>query len=244
MSHVVYGLSRALRNNAALARERQQNPEIEREAITRPVFIVGINRTGTTFLHRLLARDPRFWALRRYELTEPVLPSGDYATVAGTVDDPRRAYAEELLGLTNVVDTLAGVHRTDIDEPEEDLWILMLTFSTWLFTAAYHVPALWSLAGRNGHAPRLRAPPARDAALLLAAPAARRAPAEAVVAEDALPSDGTGGAAGDIPRCGLRADPSRAGAIHGILQQHTGANTLLDHRAQAAARGPAMSSWR
>ena len=141
VSHVIYGLTRALRNNAKLAREAQQHPEIEREEIERPVFIVGINRTGTTFLHRLLSRDPQFWALRRYELTEPVLSSGKYATVAGTAEDPRRAYAEELLGATNVVDTLSGLHRTDIDEPEEDLWILWLTFSTWIFATAYHVPA-------------------------------------------------------------------------------------------------------
>ena len=140
LSHIVYGLTRALRSNAALARERQRHPEIEREKVERPVFIVGINRTGTTFLHRLLSRDSRFWALRRYELTDPVLADGGYATVAGTVEDPRRAYAEELLGATNVVDTLAGLHRTDIDEPEEDLWILWLTFSTWIFAAAYHVP--------------------------------------------------------------------------------------------------------
>ena len=141
LSHIIFGFTRWLRNNAALAQERRQHPEIKRERITRPVFIVGINRTGTTLMHRLLSRDPKFWALRRYELTEPVLPSGDYATVAGTTDDPRRAYAEELLGATNVVDTLAGLHRTDIDEPEEDLWILGLTFSTWIFATAYHVPA-------------------------------------------------------------------------------------------------------
>jgi hypothetical protein len=141
LSHVIYGLVRALRNNAALAGERRQHPEIAREEITRPVFIVGINRTGTTLLHRLLSRDPQFWSLCRYELTEPVLSSGDYATVAGTADDPRRAFAEELIGATNVVDTLSGLHRTDIDEPEEDLWILWLTFSTWLFVVAHHVPA-------------------------------------------------------------------------------------------------------
>ncbi len=156
LSHIIYGLTRALRSNAALARERRQHPEIERERITRPVFIVGINRTGTTFLHRLLSRDPQFWALRRYELTEPVLPSGEYATVAGTADDPRRAYAKELLGATNVVDTLAGLHRTDIDEPEEDLWILWLTFSTWIFATAYHVPAygrwLAETGSRNAYA--------------------------------------------------------------------------------------------
>ena len=141
LSHIIFGFTRALRNNAALARERRLHPEIEREQIVRPVFIVGINRTGTTLLHRLLSRDPQFWALRRYELTEPVLPSGEYATVAGTADDPRRAYAEELLGATNVAHTLAGLHRTDIDEPEEDLWILWLTFSTWIFANAHHVPA-------------------------------------------------------------------------------------------------------
>ena len=140
LSHVIYGLTRALRNNAALARERRLYPEIEREEIARPVFIVGINRTGTTLMHRLLSRDPQFWALRRYELTEPVLATGEYGTVAGTAGDPRRAYAEELLSATNVVDTLSGLHRTDIDEPEEDLWILLLTFSTWLFVAAHHVP--------------------------------------------------------------------------------------------------------
>ena len=156
LSHIIYGLTRALRSNAALASEGQRHPEIEQEQLTRPVFIVGINRTGTTFLHRLLSRDPRFWALRRYELTEPVLSSGEYATVAGTAEDPRRAYAEELLGATNVVDTLAGIHRTDIDEPEEDLWILWLTFSTWIFATAYHIPAygrwLAETESRNAYA--------------------------------------------------------------------------------------------
>ena len=109
--------------------------------------------------------------MRRYELTEPVLPTGEYATVAGTADDPRRAYAKELLGATNVVDTLAGLHRTDIDEPEEDLWILWLTFSTWIFATAYHVPGLWPLARRNRVTQCLRASPARHAALHLAAAA-------------------------------------------------------------------------
>ena len=156
LSHIVYGLTRALRINAALARERLRHPEIEGERIAQPVFIVGVNRTGTTFLHRLLSRNSRFWALRRFELTEPVLANGEYATVAGTADDPRRAYAEELLGATNVADTLAGLHRTDIDEPEEDLWILWLTFSTWIFAAAYRIPAygrwLAGIDSRNAYA--------------------------------------------------------------------------------------------
>ena len=235
LSHVIYGLTRALRNNAALARERQQHPEIERAAMERPVFIVGINRTGTTLLHRLLSRDSRFWALRRYELTEPVLPSGDYATVAGTAGDPRRAFAEELIGATNVVDTLAGLHRTDIDEPEEDLWILWLTFSTWIFATAHTRAGVWPLAGRDRVPQRLRSPPARHAALHLAAPAARAGRAALLVAQDALPPHGAGGAAGDLPGRDLHPDSPRARAGDGLVEQHHGAHSLLHHGAQAAA---------
>lgn len=47
LSHIIYGFTRSLRNNAALAQERRQHPEIERAEIVRPVLIVGINRTGT-----------------------------------------------------------------------------------------------------------------------------------------------------------------------------------------------------
>ncbi len=141
LNHIIYGLSRALRNNAALAWERQQYPEIEQARITRPVFIVGINRTGTTFLHRLLSRDPQFWALRRYELVDSVLSTGEYDTVAGTAEDPRRAYAEELMSATNIADRLAEMHRIDIDEPDEDFMLLRMSFSTWLNTVAHHVPA-------------------------------------------------------------------------------------------------------
>ena len=141
LSYIVYGLTRTLRNNAALARERQHHPEIERVRIERPVFIVGINRTGTTFLHRLLSRDPQFWALRRYELTEPVLSTGEYGTVAGTVRDPRRAHAEELINETSVADTFAGLHRLDPDEPEEDFMLLRLAFASWVILVEHHVPA-------------------------------------------------------------------------------------------------------
>ena len=141
ISSVIYGLTRALRNNATLARERQQHPAIERQAIERPVFVAGINRTGTTFLHRLLSRDPQFWALRRYELTEPVLSTGEYGTLAWTAEDPRRVYAEEMMSATGAVDALAGLHRVDMSEPEEDFMLLWLAFRTWAFTIAHHVPA-------------------------------------------------------------------------------------------------------
>ena len=153
---VVYHLSHLLRNNAALADERRHYPEIEREEITCPIFIVGINRTGTTYLHRLLARDERFWTLREHELVTPVLPTGEYATVAGTAADHRLAYSEDLLEALGVFEAFAGIHHIELDEPEEDFPILNLAFATWASTVQYSVPdfARWLAAtgSRNAYA--------------------------------------------------------------------------------------------
>ncbi len=137
---IAFDFTRLLRNNAALAAECQRYPEIEKQKIIRPVFIVGINRTGTTFLHRLLSRDPRFWSLRGYEYVEPVLSGGDYATLGGSENDPRRAFARELIDASGVVDIFKEVHHFDVDEPEEDLGLLRMGFAAWGVTVRFHIP--------------------------------------------------------------------------------------------------------
>ena len=153
-SFVVFNLSRILRNNAALVRERRQHPAIEREEIARPVFIVGINRTGTTFLHRLMARDERFRTLRIYEFLEPVRPMEEYATVAGTPADPRREALEDILEASGAVENFAGIHHIDIDEPEEDFPLLRSAFASWTTLIRYRLPgyARWLATADMGHA--------------------------------------------------------------------------------------------
>lgn len=124
-------ISRLLRENAELARERNMHPEIENEQMINPVFILGINRTGTTFLHRLMSRDPRFWVLRTYELFSSVLPDANYASVAGTADDSRRNFVKDYFEATNLQENFTGMHPFEIDEPEEDIKLLALAFAAW-----------------------------------------------------------------------------------------------------------------
>lgn len=70
------------------------------------VFTVGINWTGTTYLHRLMAQDARFWPLRAYEYVEPVMGGGDYASLlAGTPEDPRRALAADVFRASGIIDS-------------------------------------------------------------------------------------------------------------------------------------------
>ena len=140
-SFLVFDMSRRLRNNVKLARERRQHPEIRRQEVTRPVFIVGINRTGTTFLHRLMARDRRFWTLRGYEYFEPVRPREEYATLAGSPADPRREALEDLFEAARVNETFAGIHNFGIEEPEEDFPLLRMGFASWTTLVQYRLPS-------------------------------------------------------------------------------------------------------
>jgi len=52
---------RLLENRARLEADRAANPGIALERITRPLFVVGLPRTGTTFLH-----SPTSWRIPSY----------------------------------------------------------------------------------------------------------------------------------------------------------------------------------
>jgi len=51
-------LIRILAGRLRIERQLREHPEIE-QPLEPPIFIVGLQRTGTTLLHRLLASDPR-----------------------------------------------------------------------------------------------------------------------------------------------------------------------------------------
>ena len=48
-----------------------KHPEILDEEISAPVVIIGLQRTGSTFFHRILAADKRFYAPLWYEVRNP-----------------------------------------------------------------------------------------------------------------------------------------------------------------------------
>ena len=202
----------------------------------RPVFIVGVNRSGTTFLHRLMARDERFWVLRLYELAEPVLWTGEYATVAGSSDDPRRARMKGILEASGFLKVAGGVHHFDVDEPEEDFPIFRMAFSAWVSTARFHIPEYGRWMNENGSRKCLRLSPPHPSAFHLATPpASSRAPG-AVAAQDALSPHGARRPARNLSRRPVHPDPPRAHPVHGLLEQPGGTGTLPVERATAAAR--------
>ena len=64
-----------LSHRLQLAEYRKQHPEIADEVIRRPLFILGLPRTGTTLLYGLLAEDPSNRAPLSWELDDPCPPA-------------------------------------------------------------------------------------------------------------------------------------------------------------------------
>lgn len=101
-------------------------PKILDERIERPVVIVGLPRTGTTMLQRMLAADPRFYAAAWWETRFPV-PLGDIDL--SRADDPRIGVAKaEVAAMLSAVPELAAIHPLDAQEADEEILLLEQSF--------------------------------------------------------------------------------------------------------------------
>ncbi|MFW2388261.1 MAG: sulfotransferase family protein [Polyangiales bacterium] len=134
-------LLRYLENRLRLTEYRSQHPELENERIERPIFIIGLPRTGTTILFNLLSQDPAHRPPLSWEVEWPVPPpeTASYQT------DPRIADAEKLFGnLDKVIPTLPAIHEFGASLPQECVPINAHEFLTVQFHITYHVPSYQS----------------------------------------------------------------------------------------------------
>ncbi len=83
---------RMLSARLRIALDRQNFPSIAAEKIVRPIFVVGLPRTGTTLLHALLAEDPEVHAPQSWHMLSPSPPPG-----AGPVAAGRIAHAQRII---------------------------------------------------------------------------------------------------------------------------------------------------
>jgi len=103
----------------------QRYPKILDERIAPPVVIVGLMRTGTTMLHRLMSCDSRFYAPLWYEVRYPApLPGYDFAG-----EDTRIPIAkEEVRQMIEASPDLAAIHPLDACAADEEVMLLEHSF--------------------------------------------------------------------------------------------------------------------
>jgi NAD(P)-dependent dehydrogenase (short-subunit alcohol dehydrogenase family) len=129
------------------------HPEVEDIEIRRPIVIAGLQRTGTTVLHRLIAADPRARALLGWEAVAPVPLPGE-----GDHGNARRRRAGKLaeVSLRALAPDFFAIHPVEGDAPEEDVLLLDLAFTSQAPEATLHVPTYASWLESYDLAPSYR----------------------------------------------------------------------------------------
>ncbi len=113
-----------------LAAARARHAEIAEQRVQAPVFITGLQRTGTTLLHRLLACDPALRPLLSWEALTPVpAPERLLASRGSHARDPRMRKAEWAeRSLRYLAPRFFAIHPVEAHEPEEDVLLLDVSF--------------------------------------------------------------------------------------------------------------------
>ena len=123
-----------------------RHPEILARRIPDPVVVLGLGRSGTTRLHRLLAADPHFLHLTSWESVFPVpYPECFAARDAGRSDPRITAVDQALKAVMYMSPQVAAVHPLDTFAAEEELGLLQHGFATQIFELLTQVPsfAVW-----------------------------------------------------------------------------------------------------
>ena len=138
---------RFLSNLLRLHEEERRAPNIFEQRIERPIFIAGLPRSGTTFLHSLLAQDhtnlvPRVWQLiHPYPLDGPGV---------GPDLRPRRV-ARQLRMFGMLAPEFRRMHPIDASSPQECSEITAHVFASLRFDTTYHIPGYRRWLDGTGH---------------------------------------------------------------------------------------------
>jgi hypothetical protein len=133
-SGIVHSLRMRLRAQEWIRR----NPRITQETIAAPIVVVGMMRSGTTLLQRLLAADPRFHCAYGWEVVE-VAPKLDYDWSGS--EDPRIAISEKREATSReMAPELFAIHPMYAREPEEEIVFLSDAFLSHVPEAGAHLP--------------------------------------------------------------------------------------------------------
>jgi hypothetical protein len=139
-----------LAHRLRLHEDRRRHPRIAEQEIRRPLFIVGLPRTGSTLLHHLLAQDPASRVAQAWEVMAPSPPPD----TGGRGTDSRIDQAErDLRWFDRLVPAFKAVHPLGARLPLECMAITSHAFLSQRFHTMYRVPTYQAWLGRQDQRP-------------------------------------------------------------------------------------------
>ncbi len=119
-------------------------PQHQAQKIEKPIFIVGNFRSGTTLLHRLLAKDDRFTGMKTWEIyLAPSITQRKFVhwlmKINHTIGNP---IGKIITSFEKALRAYSYMHPTGLNKIEEDGFVFFHTWSTYNIFAFFPFPDL------------------------------------------------------------------------------------------------------
>jgi hypothetical protein len=127
------GLLNMLVNRLRYVRDVRQHPEILEERIVEPIVVLGLPRTGTTKLQRVLSADAQSQSLTYWRMMNPAPFPGE---VPGEPQERIAAAEAAVQVLATQFPGFMARHPTEARQPDEEVLLMQGSFQcvvTWLF---------------------------------------------------------------------------------------------------------------
>ena len=129
---------RLLVNRLRFAADLKRHPEILEEDVSAPIVVLGMPRSGTTKLQRLMAADPDVQRLEYWRLFNPApFPEA----VAGQPDPRIEATRQALAMMAQMMPSWSESHPTSHDAVDEEVFLQLFTFKCVFTFVSRPVPA-------------------------------------------------------------------------------------------------------
>ncbi|CAG9186376.1 sulfotransferase family protein [Cupriavidus pinatubonensis] len=127
----------------------RRHPEILEERIDDPLVIVGLPRTGTTLLQRMLASDPRFHSAAWWETRYPApLPEEDVRDASRRIGLAR----DEVAQMIHFIPDILSIHPLDAMQADEEFMLMEHSFMCAMDSYA-NVPAYTAWLAQQDQTP-------------------------------------------------------------------------------------------
>ncbi len=118
--------------------------------VRRPIFVVGVLRSGTTFLHHALAKDEQFTTFRTWEclFAPSVIERKIWLGLAQVDNRLGRPFGRLLKGLEkHILGGLDDIHAMTLNAPEEDYFVFMPILACFiLIVPFFYTESIWRMA--------------------------------------------------------------------------------------------------
>jgi hypothetical protein len=150
-----WDVTRFLVNLLRMRDAERRDAGIAQEEIQQPIFITGLPRSGTTFLHRMMMVDPRN---RAPLVWQTIHPYPDLGLRSGARDTRIARVARSLRLFEYLAPEFRALHPLDATSPQECSEINAHVFRSMRFDSNYHVPSYrqWLDADIERHMPAYR----------------------------------------------------------------------------------------